>query len=296
MTGEIRRVALDAAAGGRGVEALNFSTGAGLDFSVLIDRSLDIGPLSWRGQAVGWAGPSGYQHPAGHDPHADGGRGFARLFSGFLVTCGLEHIRQPADGYPMHGSLPFTPATLTASGIDRSRKTPVLFCEGEVVQPGFRLKRRIEAPIGGNGLTIADTVENLSSAPQRQASLYHFNLGLPTLTAGTVVASGGRRLLGPIAVPDEQATREAANHALNGRPGECRVTTRDLAMDFAWSANTLPHLQLWHDLRPSACVLSVEPCTSERLPGGQSGEEPMLGPGDMRRYDLAVSFDDVAPR
>ena len=111
--------------------------------------------------------------------------------------------------------------------------------------------------------------------PRRQASLYHFNLGLPALSAGTVVTSGGRRLLGPVAVPDEAATREAAHHPLTGRPGECRVLTKDLAVDFAWSAATLPHLQLWHDLRPGTCVLSVEPCTSERLPGGRSGEEPM---------------------
>src|SRR5258708_2672776 len=220
---EIRRVVLDAADGGRGVEALHISTGGGLEFSVLIDRSLDIGPLSWRRQAVGWTGPSGYRHPAGHDPHADGGPGFARVFSGVPGTCGLEHIRQPADGQPMHGSLPFTPATVTTSGTDRGRKGPVLFCEGEMVQPGFRLKRRIEAPIGGNELTIADTVENLSSAPRRQASLYHFNLGLPLLGPRTLVTSAGHLLLGPIAVPDARATREAAQHPLTGRPGQCRV-------------------------------------------------------------------------
>jgi hypothetical protein len=294
MTAEVRRVLFDDGVG-RGVEALSFSTGGGLDFSVLIDRSLDIGPLSWRGRAVGWQGPSGYRHPAGHDPYADHGRGFGRLFSGFLVTCGLEHTRQPADDHPMHGRLPFTPAKMTASGADWKREEPALFCEGEVVQPGFRLKRRIEAPIGRSSLTIADTVENLSTMPQRQASLYHFNLGAPALAAGTVVESGERRVLGPLEVPDEKASREAASRPVNGGPAACRVVTRDIAIDFAWSADTLPHLQLWHDLRPCACVLSVEPCTSERLPDGRSGEEPILGPGDIRRYALSVSFC-VAPQ
>jgi len=50
------------------------------------------------------------------------------------------------------------------------------------------------------------------------------------------------------------------------------------------------HLQLWHDLRPGACVLSVEPCTSQRLPGGLSGEEPVLAPGAVRSYALDVSI------
>jgi hypothetical protein len=59
---------------------------------------------------------------------------------------------------------------------------------------------------------------------------------------------------------------------------------------FAWSGETLPHLQLWGDLSSDRGVLSVEPCTSERLDGGVSGEEPLLLPGGTRRYALTVSF------
>ena len=40
----VRRIVLDDGAE-RGVRALAFSTGDGLDFWVLTDRSLDIGPL-----------------------------------------------------------------------------------------------------------------------------------------------------------------------------------------------------------------------------------------------------------
>ena len=101
-----------------GTRAVAFATKGGLAFAVLVDRSLDIGALLWRGEHVGWIGPAKFRHPAGHDPHADDGRGFNRLFTGFLVTGGLEHIRQPANGHPLHGSLPFTPADLTGIGIN----------------------------------------------------------------------------------------------------------------------------------------------------------------------------------
>lgn len=297
--GCVRRIVLDDGVE-RGVRALAFSTGGGLDFWVLADRSFDIGPLWWRGRAVGWQGPTGFQHPDLHDREAADDRGFNRSFSGFLVTCGLEHIRQPANGHPLHGRLPFTPARIMASGTDWERETPMLFCEGEVIQTHsgrehFRLRRRIEAPVGGGSLTIHDTVENLGAAPQHQASLYHFNIGFPALADGVTVESGGRRLLGPLLVPDEAASREAMSlpTGVGGR-AECTVRAMPLdgasvAVTFAWSAATLPHLQLWHDLRPGRCVLSVEPCTSERLPGGLSGEEPMLEPGEIRRYDLHVS-------
>ena len=268
---------------GDGVQALAFATGA-LDFTVLIDRSLDIGPLSWRGLKIGWESPAGFRHPAGHDPHADEGRGFNRLFSGFLVTGGLEHIRQPKDGRPLHGSLPFTPATLTASG----ETGGVLFCEGEVRQAGFRLRRRIETSMGGNSLAITDTVEHLAATPQHQASLYHFNIGQPALADGTVVKQGANRRLDFPRVPDPAMTSESAGFR---GPASCTVETPRCTMVFTWDSATLPHLQLWHRLNADPPVLSIEPCTSERLPGGLSGEEPILAPGESRRYRLQVSFE-----
>ena len=280
MSAPIHDVVLD------GTKALAFATGGGLSFTVLVDRSLDIGPLTWQGSVVGWVGPAGFRHPAGHDPQADGGRGFNRLFSGFLVTGGLEHIRQPANGRPLHGSLPYTPATLTGSGIDEARG--VLFCEGEVRQPGFRLKRRIEAPAGGNGFTIVDIVENGAAVPLSQASLYHFNIGRPALASGTIVRQGSRLRLGPLEVPDRNLG--SVSYPVTDGGARCTVVAPSAEISFGWDGETLPHLQLWGDLGPERCVLSVEPCTSERVEGGLSGEEPILAPGATRRYVLHVSF------
>ena len=265
------------------------------------DHSLDIGPLWWRGRQIAWQAPTGFGHPGRRRGDADGGTRL-RLLSGFLVTCGLEHIRQPVDGHPLHGRLPFTAARITGHGSDWQRDTPVLFCEGEMEQmhPGgehFRLRRRIEAPIGGCHLVISDTVENLAATPQRQASLYHFNIGFPLLTDGTIVEQAGRRLLGPLSVPDAAASREAASWPVDAGQAECTVRTIRPADDrpsitFAWSAGTLPHLQLWHDLRPGRCVLGVEPCTSPRLTGGRSGQEPILEPGGVRQYEIRISVDE----
>jgi hypothetical protein len=65
-----------------------------------------------------------------------------------------------------------------------------------------------------------------------------------------------------------------------------------MEVTFSWDGETLPHLQLWGDLSADKGVLSVEPCTSERLDGGLSGEEPLLAPGEIRRYALTVSLAD----
>jgi hypothetical protein len=291
----VRRIVLDDGVE-QGVRALAFSTGGGLDFWVLADRSLDIGPLWWCGMPVAPQGATGFQHPKWHRRELEDGRGFRASFAGFLVTCGLEHIRQPANGHPMHGRLPFTPARVTGFGTDWEGEVPVLYCEGDVVQQRaggehFHLKRRIEAAVGDTRLSIHDTVENLAGTPRRQASLYHFNIGYPALDDGTVVEHAGRRRLGPLRLPDEAASREAFSIAVtNDDRATCTVTCPKVTLDFGWSAATLPHLQLWHDLGPGACVLGIEPCTSERLPRGLNGEEPLLESGAARCYALDVAL------
>jgi hypothetical protein len=297
----VRRIVLDDGAE-RGVRALAFSTGGGLDFWVMSDRSLDIGPLWCRGVPVAWQSPAGFQSPALHDAEGDEGRGFNRSFSGFLVTCGLDHIRQPATGHPLHGRLPFTPARVLAYGEDWSGSEPILFCEGEVTQARYggealRLRRRIEAPIEGCELRIKDAVENLGADVCQHAVLYHFNLGYPAVAAGTEVRLGSQIVLGPIILPDPADPGEAMSYpAPAGEPTLCTLSTPALdatsfTVEFTVGLDTLPYLQVWRDLRPNAGVLAIEPCTSERYSNGQSGPERPLAPGESRDYSVRVRMN-----
>ena len=292
----VRRIMLDE--GPERGTALAFSNGGGLDFWALADRSLDIGPVWWKGMPVAWQSLAGFRSPFLHHPEEDGGRGYSRTNSGFLVTCGLDHIRQPVPGHPMHGRLPFTPARVTAHGEDWDCSEPVLFCEGEIVQfrsgaEALHLRRRIEAPIGGDRLRIRDVVTNLAGEAVPQASLYHINFGYPALAPGSSVTLGSCRLFEIKALPDAGSVSESVSYPAEagGARARCALatpmddgTTLTIAVDFG--TDTLPHLQLWHDLRPGACVLAIEPCTSAKV----NGTEAVLQPGERRLYSVDVSF------
>jgi hypothetical protein len=277
----------------RGVRALAFSTGGGLDFWVLVDRSLDIGPAWWRGMPFAWQSPNGFRHPGLIDAAAEEGRGFERGFSGLLVTCGLEHIRQPADGHPLHGRLPYTPARLTGHGTDWERDEPVLFCEGEVTQASLngerlRLCRRIEAPVGGTELRILDRVENLAGVEQPLAILYHFNLGFPAVQAGTEVRLNDHPLWGPLP-QEESAPVPAACEPAGGDVAECRVISplpagQSFQLSLAFSTDTLPYLQLWRDLRPATGILAIEPCNRPKT----GGAGPTLAPFGSSQVRLTM--------
>jgi hypothetical protein len=294
----VRRIVLDDGPE-RDVRALAFSTGGGLDFWVLTDRSMDIGPLWWRGTPLAWQGPNGFRSPRLHDQEADGLRGFERSLSGFLVTCGLTHVRQPKDGLPLHGHLPLTPARLLAHGEDWDRDEPLLFCEGEITEathngPSLRLHRRIEAPVGGNELRILDRVQNLRPTPQALAMLYHFNLGYPLVQTGTTITGDG---LDAMQVDEEAPPSVASCHAVAGPLGRCRVErpAQDdqpgLGATFAFETTWLSHLQVWQDTRPYRRILGIEPVTSQRLPDGTSGPAPILSGRTSAAHRLTVTFD-----
>ena len=66
----------------RGIRLLEFRTGSGLCFSVMVDRAMDIADLSHAGRAIGWHSPTGFRHPSLHEPEGEDGLGWVRSFSG----------------------------------------------------------------------------------------------------------------------------------------------------------------------------------------------------------------------
>ncbi|PHR20636.1 MAG: hypothetical protein COA37_15150 [Hoeflea sp.] len=301
LVGDLRQIAsvrhVSLAAGPEtGAEALVFSTGGGLDFWVTPGRMLDISVLSWRGVQIAWQSPAGMQPvnaPAGEL------RAFERGFGGFLNTCGFDHIRQPANGLPLHGSAPFTPVRLIACGEDWDVAEPVLYCEGEAVcrghgGTGYRMRRRIETPVGGATIRIRDSVEVIGSDPAPLLALYHFNLGYPAVGAGTEVLLAGERVAGPLSSPETTA-QASALHEAAGEWADCHITTPGhcIAIGFRWRTDTLPWLQLWRDLRPGSGVLSIEPCSIGRLPDGTNEPSPALAAGEGRSFAIDIVLEDA---
>ncbi len=272
----------------RGLEAVMMSAGP-LALTVLAGRAMDIGSLTWQGVPIGWTGPSGYVSAAHLDAESDKGRGFNRGISGFLMTCGLTHIRQPADGEPLHGRLPFTPARVLACSEDWVGDC--LFCEGEVRQVRYGheslvMRRRIEVPLSGAELRITDTVTNEGEAPVSPELLYHFNLGYPAIGPGTLVALDSHEVVAPLTMPDPGDP--APSFCIAGGTVLTVRTPRHTSwfeMAFRAATGTLPGLQFWRDLRPGVGLFCVEPCTSS--PGSHS---PELARGEHRTCHLVVSF------
>ena len=188
----------------RGVRVLQFRTGSGLSFEVMVDRGFDIGACEHRGRAVGWVSPTGFRHPGLHDPEGEGGLGFLRSMSGLLSTCGLDHVlamtEESADRYfyrfrksvkqPLHGRVASIPGHLSAYGALWDGDECTLYCEGTVQQStvfgeDLHMIRRIEAKVGGDEIVLKDRVVNHGFYLTPHMLLYHIDVGHPVVAEGT---------------------------------------------------------------------------------------------------------------
>src|SRR5260221_5633294 len=101
----------------RGMRIAEVRTGSGFDFTVLLDRAMDIGTATYNGIPLAWQSGTGAANPSRYEP---GGSGWLRTFhGGLLALCGLTHAGQaddplvdPENGETLglHGRIGTTPA------------------------------------------------------------------------------------------------------------------------------------------------------------------------------------------
>jgi len=290
-----------------GMRALSFSTGGGLDFWVFNDRSMDIGPLWVQGMPLAWVHPAEFPSPALNYSEGDGGSGIERALSGFMVTCGLDNVRQPSQGKPLHGHLPLTPARLMGCGENWQADEPYLYAEGEMVsahlnRSSFSLQRRIEAPIGGRRLTIVDRIRNIGVSDAEMKILYHTNLGFPFVQDGLSVYLGDSKA--PCYSVDSHSADAEADISCHEVAQQSEPTVRlsqtqqnsplsTLGFELQCDTEALPFVQLWSDPRPGRNILAIEPANCSRQADGTSGPGRWLAPGESCTLTLSFDFDSA---
>jgi hypothetical protein len=310
---------------GRGVRVLEFRTGAGLAFDVLVDRAFDVGHCELEGLPLAWHANPGIVGPWYYEP--EGWGWFRSWGGGMVVTCGLDHTLTPGEDtaehfdqphirttqrFGLHGRAGGLPARLAGYGERWDEDTCTLWAEGEVLQTmvfgeHLLLRRRIEANVGERSFRIHDTVENIGHTPVSHMLLYHCNAGFPlvdegsellvparetTTTYGVPVA--GYRILGP---PVPRAREACFEHDLIAEPDgrvPAGLVNRRLGIGLAqvFRLSQLPYLTVWRMLGEDHYAVALEPSTNRdagRWDARERGELIMLGPGEARGYELELA-------
>ena len=307
-----------------GVEAVDIRTGAGLSFTVLPGRGMDIAWTEYRGVPISYMAKPGIVAAAMYEPASVGWlRGF---YAGLLTTCGLSNVGWPCEEehpifknmeYGLHGRIAFTPAedvcvrqtwepefTIRVSG--RMRQA-ILHGENLV------LDREIVTRCGQRSFLIRDTIENLGFLPEPLMVLYHFYFGHPLLseharlvlpatrtTPVTDAAKGEPDAWAAFAPPAHDYAERLYFHeprpGADGRVAIALVNDRlGVGAALRYNPVQLPRLAQWKCLREAEYVLGIEPGNchpTSRVEHRRKGELDFLQPGERRAIEIEFSVLD----
>jgi hypothetical protein len=311
----------------RGVRVLEFRTGTGYAFDVLVDRSLDVGRCEFHGHSLAWLSPTGVVGPWYGEPM---GLGWFRSWGGgMLVTCGLDHtllggaddashfhqLIKPMEEYGLHGRIGFMPARLTGYGERWDGDECVLWAEGVVRQAAvfgeaMELRRRIEARVGESRFTVHDEVVNVGFDRATHMYLYHVNVGWPVVDAGSdylipappgvPVAEYPTRDYRRLTAPNKAFPEECYEHAVIAEPAgtvPVAIVNRDLGLGAyqLYRKKQFPFHTMWRMLGEGIYGVAMEPTTNRdagRFDARDRGELTFLAPGESREYDLEIGVLD----
>jgi hypothetical protein len=308
----------------RGVRLLEFTTGTGFAFDVLVDRAFDIGRCGMGGIPLSWISGVGVVGPWYYEPEEWGW--FRAWGGGLMVTCGLDHTMSPAEdsaatfnqphmferiNYGLHGRVGGLPARLVGYGERWDGDDCVLWAEGEVVQTSvflerLVLRRRIEARVGESRLVVSDTVENAGHAVTAHMQLYHCNIGFPTVDEGSELlipsdatrtdpwetTAGYRKLSGPRPSFQEACFYERVAAGPDGI-APAAVVNRKLGLGAyqLFRVDELPEFMIWRMMGEGDYAVALEPGTNRAVPRSElrdAGELIELLPGQSRAYRLEL--------
>ncbi|MCE9590328.1 MAG: aldose 1-epimerase family protein [Planctomycetes bacterium] len=289
----------------RGTRVAFVNTGAGLRFTVALDRGGDIVDASFNQHSLAYLSPNGMRPPSHAYHHGlDWLRGWA---GGLVTTCGPQYIGGPReeDGATtsLHGHHSNSPAAVEMilnPDPHRGRREMLLSMvvrDSRMFGPVVEVRRQIQCALGVPEIIIHDHVTNRGNTRCAHHWLYHVNLGYPLLDRGAKhIYRGPAEFWEMPAPPGESIIRRIGQAAMNriktatgpldahrgsgerglivrvkpARDGMCHVglvnAKLNLGFELIYPAKALPRLANWQHFGPGGSYVSgIEPFSGSLL-------------------------------
>lgn len=301
-----------------GVRSIDVKNGAGLDFTVLPDRGLDISNLFYKGLNLSYISKTGVVSPVYYDPR---GTEFLRsFFAGFLTTCGLQNAGRACvdngEEFGLHGRISNTPAEEVCAYTEFDTVIPAIKVSGKIRQAkvfgeNLILKREISTAFGENKICINDVVYNQGFRTEPLMILYHFNFGYPFLSENAYIFSPAREvvprdeeaqkdlvLYNKIQTPSDEYCEQVFFHKIasleNGRTfGSIVNEELQLGIAIWFNINQLSRLTQWKQMQAGEYTIGIEPSNCSvggRTAAKAEGSLEYIEPGENRRFDIEIEF------
>jgi hypothetical protein len=301
----------------KSVEAIEVDTGAGLSFTVLVDRALDLGDARWCGRSLSWQSSAGIVAPAYYERE---GTGWLRSFGGgMLTTCGLRNVGPPlkedSENFGLHGEISSTPATSVSSRAFWRDGRYCIEIYGEVREshpfgPNLLLRRAWRTEFGADWVELEDAVTNQGFRPELHMQLYHWNFGFPLINERTRVslttdstigrdeaAKAGLPRWSRFEPPTDDFIEQVFFHSYSSDPPETtwvRIASHSeapaLIVELSYPSRQLPELSQWKCCRKGEYVLGIEPgnCRPEGRAAFRNRNGRILAPGESAYFTMRL--------
>lgn len=263
---------------GKGLDIAHFRNAAGLEFTVVPGRCMDIYDLSYRGVNLSFMSKAGLT--SSFSPM--NGEFSNQWAAGALVTCGLDnvggHCTVNGETFPTHGRIGAIPASSFGTEGVWDGDEYALRASGEMRQASLfgrnlALKRRIETTLYGKTIKICDEIFNYAAEAEPYMLLYHCNFGYPLLQHDSVFAHSPADMtrLSPLAgdpgkmsAPIDGQEEELYLYRAKGKRSCGILYNSELALGISVSADTafLPNFLEWKRMKSGDYVLAIEPCNT----------------------------------
>ena len=301
-----------------GLKAVRVYTGAGLDFTILPTRGMDIAWATFNGKSLGFLSKTGPVHPRYYE--SKGLEWLRTFFGGLLTTCGLTYMGAPCidegEELGLHGRITNIEAEDISIEQEWQDDEYIISVKGKVAEVKFfgvnlQLTRKITVIAGQNIIKIDDTIENLGFKEEPLMVLYHFNFGYPLLSETAKLYASGNKVI----PRDEEAKSNRGVEEYNvfqpptkdykekvffldlkaDKNGMTKIVLINEAMGIGiyekFNKNQLPKFTEWKMMGQSEYVLGLEPGTA--VPNGrkwvrEQGELMLIQPGEVKTFSIEL--------
>jgi hypothetical protein len=251
----------------KGLDVLDCDNGK-IRFLLNVSKACDIMQLYHEGQNMSFVSKNGFTKR--EIP-------FLRRFEGgMLYTCGLDSVGG-REGYELHGTLHNIPAEIIRAECNENGITvEAIIRDTALFGKNLVLKRKIFTAIGGDSVTLEDTLVIEGYKTEEYCLLYHINVGYPMLDNGAKVVADVESYTPRTAwAKQNEATMYAMNDAVPNQEEACyflKLSKPEIALvnekigkkfTVSYSGDTLTHFVEWKSMASGDYALGLEPCTTE---------------------------------
>ena len=278
---------------GAGVRIAEFYNAAGLRFSVVPDRCMDLYDCSYKGINLSFHTKNGLVSPMAFS--AMEGEFTEQWSGGMLVTCGLDNVGGHSNEggvYPVHGRVSNMPAQTFGTETFWDGDDYILRASGEIHQTRLyghhlALRRTVETSLQGKTVKLHDVITNFDGDDAPYVMLYHWNFGYPLLQQDSRVActdakitpiNAGSRAPDCAEAPVDGAAEQGFWYENRGDRA-CAVLYNErmeLGAYIAYDTANLPRMYQWKNMKSHDYVMGLEPCNFTGLPREQALAEGKL--------------------